>query len=82
MGAAVDLDLDAPVARGAHALGIFDGERGRGVVVAARQHEIDRPSVGGRIAVLGGGAGTDRDVQVEQMVEAAAPAPAGGDRGC
>ncbi len=81
MGAAIDLDLDAVVAGRAHALGILDGERRRRVVVAGGQHEEHRPPVRRRIAVLGGGAGADRDMEVEEVREPRAPALAHGDGG-
>ena len=81
MGAAVDLYPNAAVSGRPHALGILDGERRRRVVVARGEHEEHRPAVGRRIAVLGGGAGTDRHVKVEQVGEPAAPALADGDGG-
>ena len=81
MGAAIDLDPDAAIACRAHPLGIVDGERRRGVVVAPGQHEIHRPAVGGRIAMLGRRAGADRDMQVEEMRETGSPALSDGDGG-
>src|SRR5437868_15448790 len=43
VGAAIDLDLDPPVAGRPHALGVVDGERRGRVIVTAGQHEVDRP---------------------------------------